>query len=116
MGAHHALLGPPARHDLELPHLRVLVHMAGSRDELRVVHGSFGVRDPSGQARDRRLLNCNSLNGLAAGPCETAQPQIIADIIFLHDRGKYQTLYFSMYFASLMVGQSVLEPLETFTS
>jgi MFS family permease len=44
------------------------------------------------------------LNGLAAGPCETLMPQVIADIIFLHDRGKYQTLYFSMYFISLMVG------------
>lgn len=44
------------------------------------------------------------LNGLAAGPCETLMPQVIADVIFLHDRGKYQTLYFSMYFISLMVG------------
>lgn len=44
-----------------------------------------------------------SLNGLAAGPCETLTPQIIADIIFLHDRGKYQTLYFTAYFISLMV-------------
>jgi hypothetical protein len=25
------------------------------------------------------------------------------DIIFLHDRGKYQTLYFAFYFGSLMV-------------
>ncbi len=47
--------------------------------------------------------NAESLNGLAAGPCETLMPQVIADIIFLHDRGKYQTLYFSMYFISLMV-------------
>ncbi|KAF3760708.1 MFS general substrate transporter [Cryphonectria parasitica EP155] len=44
------------------------------------------------------------LNGLGAGPCETLMPQVIADIIFLHDRGKYQTLYFSLYFISLMVG------------
>ncbi|KAI1842068.1 hypothetical protein JX266_011719 [Neoarthrinium moseri] len=50
------------------------------------------------------FMGASVLNGLAAGPCETIQPQIIADIIFLHDRGKYQTLYFSMYFASLMVG------------
>lgn len=49
-------------------------------------------------------MGASVLNGLAAGPCETVQPQIITDIIFLHDRGKYQTLYFSMYFASLMVG------------
>lgn len=44
------------------------------------------------------------LNGLGAGPCETLMPQVISDIIFLHDRGKYQTLYFSLYFISLMVG------------
>jgi MFS family permease len=30
-------------------------------------------------------------------------PQIIADMIFLHNRGKYQTLYFTAYFSSLMV-------------
>jgi hypothetical protein len=44
---------------------------------------------------------CCSLNGLGAGPAETAQPTIIADIIFLHDRGKYQALYFAFYFGSL---------------
>ena len=44
------------------------------------------------------------LNGLAAGPCESLMPQVIADVIFLHDRGKYQTLYFALYFISLMVG------------
>lgn len=44
------------------------------------------------------------LNGLAAGPCETLMPQVIADVIFLHERGKYQTLYFALYFISLMVG------------
>jgi MFS family permease len=49
-------------------------------------------------------MGASVLNGLAAGPCETLQPQIITDVIFLHERGKYQTLYFSMYFASLMVG------------
>ena len=43
------------------------------------------------------------LNGIGAGPAETAQPTIIADVIFLHDRGKYQTLYFAFYFGSLMV-------------
>lgn len=50
------------------------------------------------------FMGASVLNGLGAGPCETLMPQVIADIIFLHDRGKYQTLYFSMYFMSLMVG------------
>jgi len=44
------------------------------------------------------------LNGIGAGPAETAQPAIIADVIFLHDRGKFNTLYFAFYFGSLMVG------------
>lgn len=49
------------------------------------------------------LLMFASLNGFGAGPCESMMPQIIADIIFLHDRGKYQTLYFTIYFGSLAV-------------
>lgn len=58
-------------------------------------------------------MGASVLNGLAAGPCETLQPQIIADIIFLHDRGKYQTLYFSMYFAPLMVGPIIAGAMAT---
>ncbi|RDL30328.1 uncharacterized protein BP5553_10206 [Venustampulla echinocandica] len=51
------------------------------------------------------------VNGIGAGPAETAQPTIIADIIFLHDRGKYQTLYFVFYFGSLMVGPIIAGPM-----
>lgn len=51
------------------------------------------------------------LNGIGAGPAETAQPTIIADVIFLHDRGKYQTLYFAFYFGSLMVGPIISGPM-----
>ena len=43
------------------------------------------------------------LNGIAAGPAETIQPNVIADVMFLHERGTYQTLYFAFYFGSLMV-------------
>src|SRR6266498_411244 len=61
------------------------------------------------------------LNGIGAGPAEvryrdtplifmcntnnnqTAQPTIIADVMFLHERGAYNTLYFTFYFGSLMV-------------
>jgi hypothetical protein len=50
-----------------------------------------------------RLTMFYRLNGIGAGPAETAMPTIIADVIFLHDRGKYQTLYFAFYFGSLMV-------------
>lgn len=53
----------------------------------------------------KTLIGCR-LNGLGAGPAETAQPTIIADVIFLHDRGKYQALYFASYFGSLTVSCS----------
>ncbi|KAH8810590.1 major facilitator superfamily domain-containing protein [Xylogone sp. PMI_703] len=38
---------------------------------------------------------------------QTLQPQIIADTQFLHDRGAYNTLYFTFYFGSLMIGPIV---------
>ncbi|KAK4860787.1 hypothetical protein LT330_004518 [Penicillium expansum] len=44
------------------------------------------------------------LNGFGAGPAETSQPEITADIIFLHERGAYNTLYFTAYFGSMIVG------------
>lgn len=44
------------------------------------------------------------LNGIGAGPAETAEPTVIADIFFLHERGFWNTLYFAVYFGSLMVG------------
>ncbi|KAJ6114260.1 Major facilitator superfamily domain general substrate transporter [Penicillium sp. IBT 16267x] len=51
------------------------------------------------------------LNGIGAGPAETLQPQIIADILFLHERGAYNTLYFTAYFGSLMIGPIVAGPM-----
>lgn len=51
------------------------------------------------------------LNGFGAGPAETAQPEIIADIMFLHERGAYNTLYFTFYFGSLMVGPIIAGPM-----
>lgn len=44
------------------------------------------------------------VNGLGAGPAETIMPEVIADIFFLHDRGKWNTLYWVVYMGSLMVG------------
>ncbi|KAL2816410.1 major facilitator superfamily domain-containing protein [Aspergillus cavernicola] len=51
------------------------------------------------------------LNGFGAGPAETSQPEIIADILFLHERGAYNTLYFTAYFGSLMVGPILAGPM-----
>ncbi|KAF2720753.1 MFS general substrate transporter [Polychaeton citri CBS 116435] len=44
------------------------------------------------------------LNGIGAGPGETIQPAVIADIFFLHDRGFWNTLYWVSYMGGLMVG------------
>lgn len=44
------------------------------------------------------------LNGIGAGPAETIQPAVIADIYFLHDRGYWNTVYWVFYMGSLMVG------------
>ena len=52
----------------------------------------------------RSFMGARVLNGIGAGPAETAQPAIIADVMFLHERGAYNTLYFTFYFGSLMVG------------
>jgi len=51
------------------------------------------------------------VNGLGAGPAETIQPAVIADIFFLHDRGKWNTLYWVVYMGSLMVGPIVAGPM-----
>ncbi|KAI8935588.1 hypothetical protein NX059_008154 [Plenodomus lindquistii] len=47
------------------------------------------------------------VNGIGAGPSETLMPEIIADIFFLHDRGKWNTLYWVVYMGSLMAGPIV---------
>ncbi|KAH6971099.1 major facilitator superfamily domain-containing protein [Ilyonectria sp. MPI-CAGE-AT-0026] len=43
------------------------------------------------------------LSGIGAGPGETMQPSIIADIYFLHDRGKWNTMYWVIYTGALIV-------------
>ncbi|CAJ0544183.1 Ff.00g034890.m01.CDS01 [Fusarium sp. VM40] len=43
------------------------------------------------------------LSGIGAGPGETIQPSVIADIFFLHDRGKWNTMYWVTYTGALMV-------------
>jgi hypothetical protein len=47
------------------------------------------------------------LNGIGAGPAETIEPAVIADIFFLHARGKWNTMYWVFYMGSLMVRQLV---------
>jgi MFS family permease len=49
------------------------------------------------------FMGASVLNGIGAGPAETIQPAVIADIFFLHDRGKWNTLYWVVYMGSLMV-------------
>ena len=47
------------------------------------------------------------LNGIGAGPSETIMPEVIADIVFLHDRGKWNTLYWVILNGALMIGPIV---------
>ncbi|XP_044717757.1 major facilitator superfamily domain-containing protein [Hirsutella rhossiliensis] len=47
------------------------------------------------------------LSGIGAGPGETIQPSIIADIFFLHDRGKWNTMYWVLYTGALIVAPIV---------
>ncbi|KAM0531419.1 hypothetical protein ACHAPW_003580 [Verticillium nonalfalfae] len=51
------------------------------------------------------------LNGIGAGPSETLQPQVIADIYFLHDRGRWNTLYWVVYMGSLMIAPVIAGPM-----
>lgn len=51
------------------------------------------------------------LNGIGAGPAESIQPAIIADIFFLHDRGKWNTLYWVTYMGSLMIAPIIAGPM-----
>lgn len=51
------------------------------------------------------------LNGIGAGPAETIQPTVIADIFFLHSRGRWNTLYWVFYMGSLMVGPIISGPM-----
>jgi MFS family permease len=59
------------------------------------------------------LMTKTKLNetNLLSRPAETMQPQIIADIFFLHDRGKWNTLYWVVYMGSLMVGPIISGPM-----
>lgn len=47
------------------------------------------------------------INGIGSGPVETMMPAIIADIFFLHDRGKWNTLYWVLYMGALMIAPIV---------
>lgn len=57
------------------------------------------------------FMGACALNGIGAGPAETIQPAVIADIFFLHDRGRWNTLYWVVYMGSLMVGPIVSGPM-----
>jgi MFS family permease len=50
-------------------------------------------------------------SGQSADKWQTAQPTIIADIMFLHEHGAYNTLSFTFYFGSLMVGPIISGPM-----
>ncbi|KAF2149590.1 MFS general substrate transporter, partial [Myriangium duriaei CBS 260.36] len=53
------------------------------------------------------------LNGIGAGPAESIQPAVIADIFFLHDRGFWNTLYWTAYMGSLMIAPIISGSMST---
>ncbi|KAG8528189.1 uncharacterized protein KY384_007106 [Bacidia gigantensis] len=61
------------------------------------------------------FMGASVLNGIAAGPAETLGPAVIADIMFLHERGFYQTLYFSFYVGAIMAGPILAGPMSQFS-
>lgn len=44
------------------------------------------------------------LGGFGAGPSETIQPAVVADVMFLHERGAYNTMYFANFFGAITLG------------
>ncbi|KAK9448254.1 major facilitator superfamily domain-containing protein [Limtongia smithiae] len=50
------------------------------------------------------MFAASALHGVAAGPGETFGPIVIADVMFLHERGLYMTLYLWAYMGMLMIG------------
>ena len=43
------------------------------------------------------------LSGIVAGPAETIQPVVVADVLFLNERGLHMTLYFALFFGAQAV-------------
>ncbi|GAB7353203.1 hypothetical protein MBLNU459_g3726t1 [Dothideomycetes sp. NU459] len=52
----------------------------------------------------RSLLAARACNGIAAATSESIMVQIIADIFFLHERGTWMGIYFTMYFMGAFLG------------
>ncbi|KAH6867164.1 major facilitator superfamily domain-containing protein [Thelonectria olida] len=59
----------------------------------------------------RAFMGSCILNGIGAGPAETLQPAVIADIFFLHDRGTWNALYWVIYTGSLMLAPIISGPM-----
>ncbi|KAB5513219.1 major facilitator superfamily domain-containing protein, partial [Coniochaeta sp. 2T2.1] len=53
------------------------------------------------------LLGARILNGFATATSETLMVQVIADLFFLHERGRWMGVYFTMYFFGLFIGPIV---------
>ncbi|KAH8805277.1 MFS transporter [Xylogone sp. PMI_703] len=57
------------------------------------------------------FMGASVLHGFAAGPGESIQPTIVTDIMFLHERGIYNTLYFFSYFGGVTIGPVLAGPM-----
>ncbi|ORY24554.1 major facilitator superfamily domain-containing protein [Naematelia encephala] len=52
----------------------------------------------------KSFLGARVLNGFATATTESIMVQIIADIFFIHERGKWTGIYFTSYFLGLFLG------------
>ncbi|KAK4688422.1 hypothetical protein P7C73_g1699, partial [Tremellales sp. Uapishka_1] len=50
------------------------------------------------------FLGARAMNGIATATAETMMVQIIADMFFVHERGKWMGVYFASYFMGLFLG------------
>ncbi|KAF2159419.1 hypothetical protein M409DRAFT_71079 [Zasmidium cellare ATCC 36951] len=50
------------------------------------------------------FMGACEIQGIGAGPAETIQPAVIADVFFLHDRDFWNSVYWTTYMGSLTVG------------
>lgn len=104
-GPYSDIVRPSACPHLLHSNLLGVQHLESSRQRLSKFHGRLYLErnrrwSSRGRSKSTRVifLTCAYDPGF-----QTAQPTVIADVMFLHERGGYNTLYFTVYFGSLMV-------------
>ncbi|KAK5167931.1 hypothetical protein LTR04_006839 [Oleoguttula sp. CCFEE 6159] len=108
------IYNPVAQHQLTLLRCRVPISTSFGRRPVYIASQLICFGSMIWRARAKTyssFMGACVVNGIGAGPAETIQPAVIADIFFLHDRGKWNTLYWVAYMGSLMVGPIISGPM-----